>query len=106
MNKKLVDFFNVDLSKYKPEIKVSCGNRVEDLVEGFIASLDTIFYVGSFLPAFKQFAALAVAAGNHSLGFKFPENAVAEGPGVISQIGDFAAKNGWKKASSSPIRTW
>ena len=98
MNKKLVDFFNVDLSKYKPEIKVSCGNRVEDLVEGFIASLDTIFYVGSFLPAFKQFAALAVAAGNHSLGFKFPENAVAEGPGVISQIGDFAAKNGWKKA--------
>ena len=98
MLKKVVEFLNFDPLKYKKEIQGSVNNRVEAMTEMLIDSFDSIFYFGSYLKGLKIFAQEVIAVGGHMIGFKFPENCIAEGEGSVSKAGPFLAKKGYCKA--------
>lgn len=58
---------------------------------------DTVFQYGSYIWPLKKLGHTAIAVILHAIDFKFPENAVLEGPGSIAKTGEFLKSQGIKK---------
>ena len=69
-----------------------------NIMKGMAAVEDFAFqYLDYVYPVKSAFAKLE-AAVLHVISFKFPENAIAEGPGSIAKLGGFMKGEGFKKA--------